>query len=176
VQDKLQENRLPTNHLRCPDCNSADMKKVSLAWQEGQFHVNTRTRLRAFLFGNDGPSLIVGRAVTQGVHWTQLSKLLSPPRKWSYVRLNFWATIITFIALGGYIVFVASSPPPVSTVPMKIYAFLAPVVLLILVFVFWRHNHVKFPQEYAQWNRSFICQRCGVVSLHDVPRSSLPLA
>jgi hypothetical protein len=162
--------------LWCPDCTSADLKKVSLAYQENVRRVDTRTRLRAILFGSDGPNLIVGRAVTQGVHWTQLSKVLSPPRKWSYVRLNFWATIITFIALGGYIVFVKSSPPPVSTVPMKIYAFLAPVVLLILVFVFWRHNHVKFPQEYAQWNRSFICQRCGAVSLHDVPRSSLPLA
>jgi hypothetical protein len=103
--------------LRCPDCNSADLKKASLVYQEGQFHVKTRTRLRAFLFGNDGPSLIVGKAVTQGVHWTQLSKVLSPPRKWSYARLVLGSAVVTVAALFGYILFVASSPPPVSTLP-----------------------------------------------------------
>ena len=158
--------------LRCPDCNSADLKKVSLAYQEGQFHVNTRTRLRAFLFGNEGPSLVFGKAVTQGVHWTQLSNLLSPPRKRSYVKLILGFLAVTLTALFAYIVFVSSSSPPVSTFPMKMYVFLAPVVFLALVFSFWRHNHLKFPQEYARWDRSFICQRCGAVSLHEVPRSS----
>ena len=166
--------RLPSigMDLRCPDCNSADLKKVSLAYQENVRHIDTRTRLRAFLFGSDGPNLLVGRAVTQGVHWTQLSKLLSPPRKWSYVRLIVGCLMVTLAALFAYAVFVASSPPPVSTLPMKMYVFLAPVIFLVLVFVFWRHNHLRFPQEYARWNRSFICQRCGEVSLHDVPRSS----
>jgi hypothetical protein len=158
--------------LRCPDCNSADLKKVSLAYQEGQVHVNTRTGLRAFLFGSDGPNLIVGRAVTQGVHRTELSKVLSPPKKWSYVRLILGSLIVTLAALFGYVVFVASSPPPVSTFPMKIYVFLAPVVFLVLAFAVWRHNHLRFPREYARWSRSFICQRCGAVSLHDVPHSS----
>jgi hypothetical protein len=158
--------------LRCPDCNGADLKKVSLAYQEGQFHVNTRTRLRAFLFGSDGPNLIVGSAATQGVHWTQLSNALSPPRKWSYVRLILGSGVVTLAALFAYVVFVASSPPPVSTLPMKIYVFLAPIVFLLLVFLIWRHNHLRFPQEYTRWNRSFICHRCGAVSLLDVPLSS----
>jgi hypothetical protein len=166
--------RLPSlgMELRCPDCNSANLKKVSLAYQEGVRHVDTRTRLRAFLLGSDGPNLIVGGAATQGVHWTQLSKVLSPPRKWSYVRLILGSLIVTLAALFAYIVFVASSPPPVSTLPMKMYVCLAPVVFLVLVFLFWRHNQLRFPQEFARWDRSFICQRCGAVSLHDVPRSS----
>jgi fatty acid desaturase len=158
--------------LRCPDCNSADLKKISLAYQENVRHVDTRTRLRAFLFGSDGPNLIVGRAVTQGVHRTQLSKLLSPPRKWSYVRLIVGFLVVTLAVLFAYVVFVASSPPPVSTLPLKMYVFLAPVFFLVLVFLFWRHNHLRSPKEYARWNRSFICQRCGAVSLHDVPLSS----
>lgn len=158
--------------LRCPNCNSADLKKVSFACQEGLSHVDTRTRLRAFLFGNNGPNLIVGRVVTQGVHWTQLSKGLTPPRKWSYVRLILGSLIVTLTALFAYVVFVASSHPPVSTLPLKMYVFLAPVIFLVLVFLFWRHNQLTFPQEYARWDRSFICQRCGAVSLHDVPRSS----
>jgi hypothetical protein len=158
--------------LRCPDCNGADLKRVSLAYQESQVQVNTRTGLRAFLFGSDGPNLIVGRAATQGVHWTHLSKVLSPPRKWSYVRLILGSLVVTLAAVFAYIVFVASSPPPVSTLPLKMYVFLAPVGFLVLAFAVWRHNHLRFPKEYAQWERSFICQRCGAVSLHDVPRSS----
>jgi hypothetical protein len=158
--------------LRCPDCNSADLKKVPLAYQEGQFHVNTRTRLSAFLFGSDGPNLIVGRAVTQGVHWTQLSNVLSPPRKWSYARLILGSLIVTLAALFAYVIFVASSTPPVSTLPLKLYVFPAFVVFLVLAFAVWRHNHLKFPRDYGRWERSFICQRCGAVSLHDVPSSS----
>jgi hypothetical protein len=79
--------------LRCPDCNGADLKRVSLAYQESVRHVDTRTRLRAFLFGSDGP----------------------------------------------------------------------------IAFAVWRHNHLRFPREYARWDRSFLCQRCGAVSQHEVP-------
>jgi len=166
--------RLPSlaMELRCPDCTSADLKKVSLAYQENVRHVDTRTRLRGLLFGSDGPNLIVGRAVTQGVHWTQLSKVLSPPRKRSYVRLILGSLVVTLAALFAYVVFVASSPPPVSTLPMKMYVFVAPIVFLILIVSVWRHNHLRFPREYARWDRSFICQRCAAVSLHDLPHSS----
>jgi hypothetical protein len=155
--------------LRCPDCNSPDLKRVSLAYHESVRHVDTRTRLRAFLFGDDGPSLIVGKAVTQGVHWTQLSKVLSPPRKWSYVRLFLGSLVVTLVALFAYVIFVASSPPPVTTLPLKMYVFLSPVVFLVLAFAVWRHNHLRFPKEYARWDCSFICQRCGAVSQHEVP-------
>ena len=155
--------------LRCPDCNSADLNRVSLAYQESVRHVDTRTRLRAFLFGSDGPSLIVGKAVTQGVHWTQLSNVLSPPRKWSYAKLVLGTLVVTVAALFAYVIFVSSSPPPVTTLPMKMYVFVAPVVFLVLAFAVWWHNHLRFPREYARWNRSFICQRCGAVSQHEVP-------
>jgi hypothetical protein len=155
--------------LRCPDCNSAELKRLSLAYRESVRHVDTRTRLRAFLFGRDGPNLIVGGAATQGVQWTQLSNVISPPRKWSYVRLILESFVVTLAALFAYVVFVASSPPPVTTLPLKMYVFLAPVVFLVLAFAVWRHNRLRFPQEYAGWNRSFICQRCGAVSQHEVP-------
>ena len=37
--------------LRCPSCNGADLKKLSLAYQEGRFQVDTRTRLRGVVVG-----------------------------------------------------------------------------------------------------------------------------
>ena len=155
--------------LQCPRCKSGDLKRISLAYREGLYRVNTRTRLRGFLFGEGGPEIVAGRATTCGTEQTELSKNLSPPRKRSYGRLILWSTIITFIAFAAYIVFVASSHPPVSTLPLKIYVFTAPVVFLLLFCSFWRHNRTVFPMKYAQWNRSFICQRCGALSLHDTP-------
>jgi hypothetical protein len=155
--------------LRCPDCNSADLKRLSLVYQEGLSRVNTRSRLLALVFGEGGPDLVVGRAATHGVQQTELSRTRKPPVKWSYRRLIFRATTLTFLALGAYIVFVALGTPPVSTLPLKLYVFLAPVVFLVLALAVWRHNHLTFPKEYARWDRSFICQRCGAVSQHEVP-------
>src|SRR6266478_2131452 len=50
--------RPPGGHpmdLRCPNCHTSDLKKVSLAYQEGLSSVRTKSRLRALLFGEDGP-------------------------------------------------------------------------------------------------------------------------
>ena len=65
--------------LRCPKCNSADLKKFSLAYQEGLFQVDSRTRLSGVLVGEGGPDVVVGRATTRGIQQTALSKHLSPP-------------------------------------------------------------------------------------------------
>ena len=154
--------------LRCPDCNSTDLKRLSLVFQEGLSGVKTRSRLLALVFGEGGPDFAVGRAVTHGVLQTELSRTRKPPVKWSYRRLIFRAMALTFVALAAYIVFVASGTPPVSTLPLKLYVFVAPVVFLALAFAVWRHNHLTFPREFARWDRSFICQRCGTVSQQEV--------
>ena len=73
--------------LRCPNCNSSDLKKVSLAYQEGLFRVNTRTRLRGVVVGEGGPDVVVGRATTRGTHQTELSKHLSPPSEVVVLKL-----------------------------------------------------------------------------------------
>src|SRR5580698_408720 len=46
--------------LRCPDCNSSALKRVSLAHEEGLFRTTSRSRLRGFLLGENGPNLVVG--------------------------------------------------------------------------------------------------------------------
>ena len=149
--------------LRCPKCNSTDLKKVSLAHQEGRFRVDTRTRLHGVIVGEGGPDVVVGRATTRGIQQTELSKHLSPPAKWSYKKLVLWFAIVSFIALVVYVRSVMSGPVPASSLPVKLYVIFAPVVLLLLVGTVWRHNHSTYQQKYAEWNQSFICQRCGTV-------------
>ncbi len=150
--------------LRCPKCNSTDLKKVSLAYQEGIYHIDTRSRIRALLFAGGGLDVLVGRTTTRGSQQSAVSKRLSPPSKWSYVKLVLWSGVVTLITLIIYIQHVMSSPAPASSLPVKLYVLFAPAVLLLLVGIVWRHNHSTYQQKYAQWNESFICERCGTVS------------
>lgn len=80
--------------LRCPKCNSTDLKKVSLAYQEGLFQTEARSRLRAVAVGSGGPDLVVGRATTRGTQQSALSKKLTPPLKWSYLKVLGWSVLL----------------------------------------------------------------------------------
>src|SRR5215472_11606023 len=73
--------------LRCPNCNSTDLKRVSLAYQEGLFCTVAHTRFRAVTVGGYGPGLVIGKATTRGLHQSVLSMRLKPPVKWSYRKL-----------------------------------------------------------------------------------------
>jgi hypothetical protein len=160
--------------LHCPHCNSSDLKRASLAYQEGLYRVNTRTRIIGLLMGSDGPGIFAGKARTRGFHQTGISKLLNPPVKWSYGKLLLWGGILSLFALIAFVIHVNSTPPPVSSLPVKLYVVFGPILLALLAFVFWQHNRVTYRAQYIEWMRSFICQRCGAVSLHDVPNGSHP--
>jgi len=159
--------------LRCPKCDSTDLKKVSLAYQEGLFRTNTRTRLSAALVGGGGPDLVVGRATTQASHQSALSKQLSPPAKWSYLKVGSWS-VLAFLCV-GWIVFyvntVATNSSTVSSPPLTLFALISAAIFALLLFLVWRHNHSGYQERFAEWDRSFICQRCGAVSEHDSSRS-----
>lgn len=153
--------------LCCPKCSSTDLKKVSLAYQEGLFRVDTRTRMLGFLFASGGPDVMVGRATTSGVQQSALSKSLAPPTKWSYLKLILWSAAISFVALVAYIRVVMTSPPPVSSLPVKIYVAVAPLMFIFLFVSIWRHNHSTYRRQYNEWDHSFICLRCSAVSEQD---------
>jgi hypothetical protein len=157
--------------LGCPNCKSTDLKRVSLAYEEGLYRVNTRARLSGVFIGSGGPDMVVGRASTKGFRQTELSKRLSPPAKWSYLKLIAWGGIISVVALVAYANHVMASPPPVSVLPVQIYAVLFSGAFSFLFVLFRRHNRSTYPREYAQWNRSFMCERCGAVSQHELPNN-----
>jgi hypothetical protein len=100
--------------LRCPKCNSADLKRVSLACREGLFHVDTRTRMRGLLFAGGGPDILVRRTTTCGTQQSALSKCLCPPTKWSYLKLFLWSGVVTLIALVLYVQHVMATAMAIS--------------------------------------------------------------
>ena len=77
-------------YLRCANCNSTDLKKVSLVYQEGLFCTVAHTRVSAAAVGGHGPDFVIGKATTRGFHQSVLSKQLKPPVKWSYRKLILW--------------------------------------------------------------------------------------
>jgi hypothetical protein len=150
----------------CPKCNSTDLKKVSLAFQEGLYSIHARTRMSAALVGGGGPDLLVGRVTTQAFHQSALSKQLNPPAKWSYLKVSSWF-VLAFMCV-GWIVFyvntVATNSSTVSSFPLGLFALISASIFTPLLFLVWRHNHFTYQRQYAAWDRSFICQRCGTVS------------
>ena len=152
--------------LRCPKCSSTDLKKVSLAYEEGVFHTEAQTRIRAAVVGGSAADLVVGRASTRASHQSTLSKRLSPPVKWSYRKLIFWSVLV--FLCGGWLVFyfntvtknATTATPPALTE----YAFVAAAVFALIGVLVVRHNLSVYPRQFAEWDRSFICQRCGTMT------------
>jgi lipid-A-disaccharide synthase-like uncharacterized protein len=167
-EDALFYSRGPSRgrgaNWRCPNCGGSDLKKVSLAYQEGVSRVDTKTRLRAFLLGSDGPDVIVGNAVTRGIHQTQLSRRFRPPMKWSYLKLIGWSAVVSFAVLIVYVHTVMGNSTKVSALPAEFGMLGVATGFLFLLFLIWKHNHLVYPRQYAEWNDSWLCQRCGGVS------------
>jgi len=156
----------PDEYLRCPNCNSADLKKVSLAYQEGLFYTAACTRLRAVAVGGCGPDLIIGKATTRGFHQSVLSKQLNPPVKWSYRKLILW-WVVVFLSIGWivfYINTITKNSAAVFSPPLVLWSGLSAVTFLLLLVFFWRHNQSTHKRRYSQWERSLLCQRCGTLT------------
>ena len=154
-----------TMDMRCPKCNSTDLKKVSLAYEEGLYRGEGRTRLSAALAGGSGPDLMIGRATTDTSHQSALSKRLSPPAKWSYLKVGSWS-VLAFLCVGWivfYINTVATNATTLISAPLVLFGLVGALAVLGLVFLAWRHNHSTYQRQYADWNRSFVCQRCGTI-------------
>jgi hypothetical protein len=162
--------------LRCPKCNSTDLKKVSLAYQEGLFRSDARTRLSAALVGGNGPDVVIGRATTQSSHQSALSKWLSPPSKWSYLKVCSWS-VLAFLCFGWLVFYVntlTTNSLTVSSPPLMFFALISAAIFALLLFLVWRHNHSVYQERFAEWDRSFICSRCGVVGQHSEDNTSAP--
>src|SRR6266404_673035 len=124
-------------NLRCPKCNSTDLKKVSLAHEEGLFRSEGRTRLNAVVAGSGEPDLVVGRATTRCTEQSALSKKLTPPLKWSYLKVIGWSVLL-FVGVGWlvfYVNTVTAKATTVSSAPLTAFALISSSMFVLLLFV-----------------------------------------
>jgi hypothetical protein len=152
--------------LRCPKCDGTDLKKASLAHQEGLYRINARTRLSAAVVGDNGPELAVGRATTRASQRSALSKALRPPVKWSYWKVGSRSAVawLCISWLIFYVHAVTTNSSIMLSPELTLYALLSSSFFIVVFVLVRRHNHSTYQQRYAQWDRSFICQRCGAVT------------
>ena len=67
--------------MECSVCQSTNLVKVSLAYEQGLSEYKGRSRSRGLSLGTGGLGLWGGRAKTTGTFQTRLSARLSPPTK-----------------------------------------------------------------------------------------------
>ena len=154
--------------LRCPKCNSTDLKKVSLANHEGLFYSCPHSIRRCRGSGH-GPHFVIGKATTRGFHQSVLSKRLNPPVKWSYRKLILW-WLLAFLSIGWILFYTnagTKNSAAVLSPPLTLFGLLSAATFLLLLVLFWRHNQSTYKRRYSQWERSFLCERCGTLTEQD---------
>jgi hypothetical protein len=122
--------------------------------------------MRAAAVGGSGADLLVGRASTRASYQSALSKRVSPPVKWPYRKVIFWSAL--FFLCGGWLVFyvntLTKNGTTVISPALTEYAVIAGVGFASLLYLVLKHNLSVYPKQFAEWDHSFICQRCGTVS------------
>jgi hypothetical protein len=146
----------------CPNCSSTDLRKISLLHAAGIYE--SQGRFLGLVFGSiDG--LLFGWY--RGTSQSRLSALLSPPRKLPYVApIVFW--LIGFFVLTS---FDAQGKLSWAMAVLSVaYVFILPTYLLGSLI----YNLFVRPKKFRQWQRKFMCQRCGtIVEADKFMRSSL---
>lgn len=151
--------------MQCPKCKSEDAVKLSVVHAAGLSDIQTHSRGQGWAIGDAGLLLGLGNSKTTGTSQTQLSKLAAPPHKKRY-RYVILAWLIG-LAIGSWFIFVLSAPTGTldsrTVSQMHWFAFVFSIVIVLMLAVLWRFNHIILPRRRDLWNRSFMCRRCGEV-------------
>ena len=148
--------------MECSVCQSTNLVKVSLAYEQGLSEYKGGSRSHGLSLGTGGLGLWGGRAKTTGTFQTRLSARLSPPSKWSYWKtLKWW--LVGLIILWFVVIAVLENSHNAKEISrafsygIDAYA----TALVILWSLIWRYNHRVFPKQHKRWDNSFMCRRCG---------------
>ena len=76
--------------MQCSVCQSTNLVKVSLAYEQGLSDLQCRSRCAAFPWQQTGWAYGAARSRTNGTIQTRLSARLSPPTKMSYWKTSVW--------------------------------------------------------------------------------------
>lgn len=136
--------------MQCPACQSDNTQKLSLVYEQGTQNIRTTGRTygggggigRGGLGGGFGSAT----TTTTGKQQTIAAQKAAPPDKKKIILP------IIIIAVGIFLFFQ-----------------MFPLGLLVTAgggFLFWkfyRYNSDTFPPLYAQWEKSWVCNKCGTV-------------
>jgi len=58
--------------------------------------------------------------------------------------------------------------PSQTSPPLTFFVLISAAIFALIMLLVRRHNHTAYAQRYAQWDQSFICQRCGTLSQQEL--------
>lgn len=135
----------------CSQCQSDQIQKLSLVFESGLSHIQTRSTGVGFGMGGVG----IGAAKTRGTQVTATAAKAAPPR----MRALFWP-IVALIIFG------------LMGMGANAHAWLiAAAVAAVVIFTRAKWNREVYPSLYDTWNRSYLCGRCGSMM---IPQMSAP--
>ena len=151
--------------MQCPSCNSENLIKLPLVHSEGLSDIDTRSRGRALMLGDNGLALGFAKFKTTGTSQMRLSKLASPPRKKPYwiVLLGWFLGLLIVGWLLGYVTTITHATEARFEQQYRWFAYIYSTFAALALGVFWRYNHRILPRRLQLWNRSFTCRRCGEI-------------
>ncbi|MGO8791138.1 MAG: hypothetical protein ACLQVL_27665 [Terriglobia bacterium] len=162
--------------MECSVCQSTNLVKVSLAYEQGLSEYKGKSRSHGLSLGTGGLGLWGGSARKTGAFQTRLSARLSPPVKRSYWKtFKWWLAGLVILWFVGIAVqenaHNANEFSHAFNYSMDVYA----AALVILWALIWRFNRSVFPVRRRRWDRSFMCRRCGetmeIPARRTLPRS-----
>jgi hypothetical protein len=86
------------------------------------------------------------------------------------LKVGAWSSL-AFLGVGWvvfYVNTVATNSSTVSSLPLTFFAFIFVAIFASLMFIVRKHNHSTYQKQFTEWDRSFICSRCGFISAHDL--------
>jgi NADH:ubiquinone oxidoreductase subunit 3 (subunit A) len=75
--------------------------------------------------------------------------------------------VVVFLSIGWivfYINTITKNSAAVLSPPLTLFAFLSAATFLLLLVLAWGQNQYTHKRRYSQWERSFLCQRCGTLT------------
>jgi len=153
LQTKIVPEPARMTNLACTKCGAAEVRRLSLIYQEGLSTINTQSQTMGSSFGGGGAAFGSASTNTTGQQQTALSKQASPPAKKHTILWSIAAAIVGFMTLGSL------AHPGLGDL-IGIAATAASVRFALQAKAY---NALKFPELYQRWERSFMCNRCGEV-------------
>jgi hypothetical protein len=141
--------------VSCPQCNTEDTQRLSLAYESGISDVNTTSSGTGIGFGSGGIGIGIGSSQTHGIAQTVLSQRAAPPFKASYLLiLKRW--FIALILATVFMLIINASGMLERVISLAIHA-----TAVFALFRATAFNHNQWPVLFQKWQQSYICLRCG---------------
>jgi hypothetical protein len=135
----------------CSKCFSPNIQKLSLVHESGVAHISTSSSGVGVGVGVGGVGVGVGGGSTRGTHVSATAlRAAPPPRKQTSAAV--WVLIFVVAALIAF----------ANHAYLFAVLFLGGVALgVVAIRNVGLYNRSTWPQLYAYWDASYLCQRCG---------------